>query len=297
MKKIIFILFTVVSVFFIMGCAQTITCNKPYILVGTSCCLDTNDNGICDDHQKDLPPEQDSYKSENTADTAADEFTNDDEPAKMKKSDRSEVPTYDTELFVKDLNYNTISNDFEVTIRNPSTTPLYFKGTYTVIGDESQTVSDIESEFLDSGKDKTITYTLAPDNPSKVKIFIIFGESKTSYDKVYEKEMNINNVMYRDESKVVIKNVNYEAANRELIVTVENEASFNSYVMAEVVGLTIDSKKEVIQSKKKLIEGDSQYPLLIELPAEPMDNFVTIRLYYGGREHTLSKVSESMFKI
>ena len=27
---------------------QQVTCNKPYILVGTSCCLDQNDNSICD---------------------------------------------------------------------------------------------------------------------------------------------------------------------------------------------------------------------------------------------------------
>jgi len=32
------------------GCAQQvqITCNKPYILVGTECCLDKDDNSICD---------------------------------------------------------------------------------------------------------------------------------------------------------------------------------------------------------------------------------------------------------
>jgi micrococcal nuclease len=28
--------------------SQNIVCNKPYILVGTSCCLDQNDNSICD---------------------------------------------------------------------------------------------------------------------------------------------------------------------------------------------------------------------------------------------------------
>lgn len=34
--------------FLMVGCTQQITCNKPYILVGTECCLDQNDNSICD---------------------------------------------------------------------------------------------------------------------------------------------------------------------------------------------------------------------------------------------------------
>lgn len=34
---------------FLSGClGEQPTCNKPYILVGTDCCLDANDNGICD---------------------------------------------------------------------------------------------------------------------------------------------------------------------------------------------------------------------------------------------------------
>src|SRR3989344_5081516 len=30
------------------ACQQKTTCNKPYILVGNSCCLDENSNSICD---------------------------------------------------------------------------------------------------------------------------------------------------------------------------------------------------------------------------------------------------------
>ncbi|MDO8511419.1 MAG: hypothetical protein Q7S55_04610 [Nanoarchaeota archaeon] len=45
MKKIIISLILIVT--FVVGCVPT-TCNQPYILVGNSCCLDQNDNGICD---------------------------------------------------------------------------------------------------------------------------------------------------------------------------------------------------------------------------------------------------------
>ncbi len=41
-------------VVFLAGCIlpqPEVVCNKPYIKVGTSCCLDVNDNKICDDHE------------------------------------------------------------------------------------------------------------------------------------------------------------------------------------------------------------------------------------------------------
>ena len=53
-----------IVIVFVSGCTsqtpsntqpQQVTCNKPYILVGTSCCLDQNDNSVCD---KDEQTEQ-----------------------------------------------------------------------------------------------------------------------------------------------------------------------------------------------------------------------------------------------
>ena len=37
--------------FVLGGCQQKIMCNKPYILIGNSCCLDKNDNKICDNDE------------------------------------------------------------------------------------------------------------------------------------------------------------------------------------------------------------------------------------------------------
>jgi len=47
MKKIIFF----VLFLFMISCSQKIECNKPYILVGAECCLDQNDNSICDEDE------------------------------------------------------------------------------------------------------------------------------------------------------------------------------------------------------------------------------------------------------
>lgn len=43
--------------------SQKVVCNKPYILVGTSCCLDQNDNSICDKDETTLQQETTISKS------------------------------------------------------------------------------------------------------------------------------------------------------------------------------------------------------------------------------------------
>ena len=47
--KIRYVLFGfIILVLVLSACQQKTTCNKPYILVGNSCCLDSNNNNICD---------------------------------------------------------------------------------------------------------------------------------------------------------------------------------------------------------------------------------------------------------
>ena len=48
MKKIIFFPIILFLVLLISGCVQQVICDPPYILVGTECCLDVNENKICD---------------------------------------------------------------------------------------------------------------------------------------------------------------------------------------------------------------------------------------------------------
>ena len=49
---------------FVVGCGRqaltTTTCNKPYIVVGTECCLDQDDNSICD---KDEPSNKENLEN------------------------------------------------------------------------------------------------------------------------------------------------------------------------------------------------------------------------------------------
>jgi hypothetical protein len=52
LKKILLLISIILLV--LIGCSTqpTVVCNKPYILVGTECCLDQNDNSVCDKDEK-----------------------------------------------------------------------------------------------------------------------------------------------------------------------------------------------------------------------------------------------------
>ncbi len=73
MKKIIIGLL-ILSILVLSGCYQApdqatgqvvkVVCNKPYILVGSSCCLDTNDNRICDKDEIIEEPQEEGWKEQ-----------------------------------------------------------------------------------------------------------------------------------------------------------------------------------------------------------------------------------------
>jgi micrococcal nuclease len=65
------LLLAVVGMLFTSGCTgkQEVTCNPPYIQVGVSCCLDQNNNSICDKDEASLIETQQNV-TKNTSNTA-----------------------------------------------------------------------------------------------------------------------------------------------------------------------------------------------------------------------------------
>lgn len=51
MKKIILFGFLIIGIFILSGCVPKTTCNEPYIVKGNECCLDQNNNKICDEDE------------------------------------------------------------------------------------------------------------------------------------------------------------------------------------------------------------------------------------------------------
>lgn len=64
MVRKIILAFLVLTILILSGCGESsitggaVVCNKPYILVGNDCCLDKNDNNVCDKDEEDVAAEQ-----------------------------------------------------------------------------------------------------------------------------------------------------------------------------------------------------------------------------------------------
>lgn len=76
------LLFLLVLIVFLVGCTtgqvtKIPVCNKPYILIGYECCLDKNDNSICD---KDENIQSTKSLDETTKETISKETTKKEEP-------------------------------------------------------------------------------------------------------------------------------------------------------------------------------------------------------------------------
>jgi len=94
-----------VLVLIIAGCSsQKVVCNKPYILVGSECCLDQDDNGICDKDEIKEEPEvevKEEPKAEVNEESTESKFSLNDLQADINK-----VISYKTVL-TKDTEDNT----------------------------------------------------------------------------------------------------------------------------------------------------------------------------------------------
>ena len=67
MKKMIFVLLVIVM-FVAVGCSKpaAVVCNAPYIQKGTVCCLDQNNNKICDSDEGTVPATETTMKATTT---------------------------------------------------------------------------------------------------------------------------------------------------------------------------------------------------------------------------------------
>ena len=94
-----------------IGCSSEITCNSPYIKVGSSCCLDQNNNSICD---KDESSNANTNKLETitptTPSTSNEGLVIESNSIKFKKSSLSEYNQYIIIGEVK--NYANETNDY-----------------------------------------------------------------------------------------------------------------------------------------------------------------------------------------
>jgi len=149
----------------LIGCSQQITCNKPYILVGNECCLDKDDNSICDedDNQPQIEPDQEVKETEQVTQTNLNQDK--EEEKELIKTEEPKLTSANFTLLRLDGegdrndNYKfnrielSIKNEGETEITNPSLELIAEKVTPSSVKVVSKSTKELE---INLGEGKTV---------------------------------------------------------------------------------------------------------------------------------------------
>lgn len=255
---------------------QEIVCNSPYIRVGTDCCLDKNNNKICDKEDVETIKNSDNIVS----------------------NIEYSVPTPSLKLTIDSINYNKANGLLEVTYKSDSNAPAYFKGTFTLIsGGDRNRVGDVGSVFIAPGDYKTILYSIKLTNTDNIQaeIYTLYGESSESLDKILTKTVNVGVVDYIDRckfSKENIKSISYDKQGKEFVTRIENTNSIGCFVDIELNNFIVGNTNRNIGSGIAiLIPVGRTEDISIKENIDDSDlgknDYVKITLNYGEKEDVL----------
>src|SRR3989339_488167 len=134
------------------------------------------------------------------------------------------LPTPTMNLELHSVKYNKINSQLEVTYKSSSNIPIYFKGTITVKSDtESIKVGDTQPTFITPGNFKTVIYPLELKSLEDLsaEIYTIYGDSKSSSDRILEKEIDIGVIEVLDKCKIEIKDLKYNKQSKAINIKEE----------------------------------------------------------------------------
>jgi len=224
MKKLISLLSVLVVLVLITACSgPRIVCNKPYIRVGTECCLDYNNNAVCDKDEslikniestdvtgsavEVLNTETEKTVEEENLTTETENLTEDDTSDTEEKDSASEsisisnaywnhmnIETKDSaELNIEFENIGSSDIDeFEYIIKIYKGEKVWKEDTFEhsekIVSGDSDKVKDIEYTFDEEGTFKAKIFVKDSEQFKESTIYVKDAEEETSDDEEEETE-------------------------------------------------------------------------------------------------------------
>ena len=216
------------------------------------------------------------------------------------------LPTYTLNMDIDSIKYNRATNQLEVNVKNTEDQAVYFKGTYSLkaSNDQTQKVGDIDAVFLDGKEIKTLVYDVEPIAEGKITadVYVIYGESKGSMEKVIDKTIDVETVEVLDKCEIRLNSLVYNKKKGIFYIEIENIAEVDCYVDAELVDLLINEEKNSFGADEpiQLKSGEKKkQQVKVKLEEEDIEanGQVKVRAYYGEREDSLVKILEAEFEL
>jgi len=207
------------------------------------------------------------------------------------------LPKYDLAIDINSVKYNSASKELEVTYVNTGNVGAYLSSSIEILssGIRITTIGDRESVYVARDGTLTVAYKVELSGQNlTAKFTTMFGEFPGSFERILNKEMNIEMIEILDNSLLNISKVSYDKSAHKLKVGITNIGQVKTYSKTQIKFLVYGEERILVQDKPLLIEpGASKDAVFIttlsdtNIEENPMIN---VRINYGQRESSLVKV-------
>ena len=216
------------------------------------------------------------------------------------------LPTYNLKLELDSVKYNKATEQIEISLRNAVEQAIYFKGTYSVDAADgsSQRIGDVDPVFIEGGSIKTMVYDVSPlpEGENFVEVFIVYGESKNSLERVIDDRVKIETISVLDHCEISLNQLQYNEKANVFAVETENIGDVPCFVNAELIDIIIAGERKTVGTKEiALIDVGETAKLKIEADLSEEDlnenELVKVKAHYGERKNNLVKIKEAELPI
>jgi hypothetical protein len=216
------------------------------------------------------------------------------------------LPVPSLSLEVYSVEYNKIANQLEVTYKSSSNAPVYFKGTITIKESDGEkvTLGDIDQIFISPGSYQTVSYDVGVSsfNDLKAHIFTLYGETKSSLDRVLDEEWDVSVVDVVDDCQIEVSKVVYNKQSDEFLIHVKNVGDTVCWVDAALEDLLVGYEEKIISTDRAYrVQAGKKEIMIIEeeLLDEDIErnSFINLLLHYGEKETSLVKIIKGRFEL
>ena len=215
------------------------------------------------------------------------------------------IPVPNINISVYSIKYNKARSTLEITYQSNSNMPAYLKGTITLITSSGNIkVGDLEGVFIAPEDFKTVVYqgVDVSDENLSADVFVLYGESPSSLDRVLQGRYDVQIVSVIDNCKLDLKSLKYNEQEKAFIVKVKNTGNVECWANVELKDVVINRIKQTLgtETSERILPGKSKKIFIYEIMTEAdfnKNNFVTVVAYYGERRDSLVNVIEGRFEL
>ncbi len=227
---------------------------------------------------------------------------------KVEGLDRFMLPSFDFNVTIDRINYNTHTKQLEVVFRNLKNMKTFVKTDIGISldGTRIHALGDKEAFQLNRmenkgvGYDVDLTENIRNNEELEASLYARFGESPFSLERAIEVKFPISVVSESDNCDMRINKVSYDKGIQRFLVEVENIGNDSCYARPTLRNIIISDKPIDLESEEveKVGKGDT-LTFKIKQRMDSVDladnEVVTANIVYGSREEFLLNIFEDEF--